>query len=94
MIRVAGSMKFYVYMVICADGTIYTGYTQDIQKRIAQHNSSSQGSKYTRSRRPVKLAYVEILPSQNTAIKRERALKKLSHKQKVVLIEKYKIKEY
>ncbi|MCF2142595.1 MAG: GIY-YIG nuclease family protein [Candidatus Heimdallarchaeota archaeon] len=87
-------MKFYVYMVICADGTIYTGYTQDIQKRIAQHNSSSQGSKYTRSRRPVKLAYVEILPSQNAAIKRERALKKLSHKQKVTLIEKYKIKEH
>jgi len=83
-------MRFFVYMVKCADGTIYTGYTRDLQKRIAQHNAGSQGARYTRTRRPVKLAYVEIFSTQKKAIKRERELKTLSHKQKVALIEKYK----
>ena len=79
-------MKYFVYMVTCADGTIYTGYTKDILKRLDQHNSSSQGARYTKTRRPVKLSFVEIVESQKEAILRELELKRLPRKKKVDLI--------
>ncbi|MHA1738848.1 MAG: GIY-YIG nuclease family protein [Candidatus Heimdallarchaeota archaeon] len=79
-------MKYFVYMVTCADGTLYTGYTSNISQRINQHNSAKSGAKYTRKRRPVKLSYYEILSSQRDAMRREREIKKLTRNQKLNLI--------
>lgn len=73
-------------MVTCSDGTIYTGYTNNITQRIKQHNSTKSGAKYTRKRRPVKLSYYEILSSQREAMHREREIKKLTRNQKLNLI--------
>ena len=77
---------WYVYMLICNDETIYTGIARDPQKRLAEHNNGANGAKYTRSRRPVSLAYQEELPSRSTASSREYQLKKLSRQQKLQLI--------
>ena len=83
-------LKYFVYIVKCADGTYYTGYTSDLTKRIDQHNSGKQGARYTRMRRPVKLAYVEILDSQKKAIKREKEIKKMTRDKKSELIINYR----
>ncbi|MHA1221493.1 MAG: GIY-YIG nuclease family protein [Candidatus Heimdallarchaeota archaeon] len=83
-------MKYFVYMVTCADGTIYTGYTKDLLKRIDQHNAGKQGSKYTSTRRPVKLSFVEIYSSQSEAMKRELELKTFSRVRKLTMIKLYK----
>lgn len=83
-------MKFFVYMVTCSDGTVYTGYTRDINERISQHNKGKHGARYTRTRRPVKLSYVEIVDNQKEAIFRERDIKKLSRDKKLKMIEQYK----
>ncbi len=73
-------------MVTCSDGTIYTGYTKDILKRLEQHNSNSRGARYTLTRRPVKLSFVEIVDSQKEAILRELEIKKLPRRKKIELI--------
>jgi putative endonuclease len=75
------SMTFYVYILLCKDGSFYTGYTKDLDERIKQHENG-KGAKYTKSHRPQKLAYVEIFGSRSSAMKRERVIKKLTHKQK------------
>ena len=75
----------YVYMVMCVDGTIYTGYTTNLNRRIEMHNSG-RGAKYTRSRLPVAPVYKEVLPSKSEALKREAALKKLTRTEKLKLI--------
>jgi putative endonuclease len=80
---------WYVYMVICSDGTIYTGIARDLQKRLAEHNNGANGAKYTRSRRPVSLAYQEELPSRSAASSREYQLKELSREQKKELIRSF-----
>ena len=80
---------WYVYMLVCNDQTIYTGITLDIQKRITEHNNGANGAKYTRSRRPVSLAYLEEFPDRSTASSREYQLKKLSRQQKLELIDAY-----
>ncbi len=80
------SGAWYVYMVICNDQTIYTGITLDVQKRIAEHNNGASGAKYTRSRRPVSLAYLEEFPDRSSASSREYQLKKRSRQQKLQLI--------
>ena len=77
----------FVYIVACADGTLYTGWTYDPQARLNQHNAG-RGAKYTRSRRPVSLVYTEKLPDQQAARRREYALKQLSRTAKMQLIEK------
>ena len=64
LVLVGNLMKYFVYMVVCSDGTVYTGYTTNLSERIKQHNSNSQGAKYTRTRQPVKLAYYEIKNNQ------------------------------
>jgi putative endonuclease len=74
-------------MLECADGTFYTGWTTDPERRVRQHNAG-QGARYTRSRRPVKLVYVEPQPDRATAMKRERAIKAYSHAKKRGMIEK------
>lgn len=71
----------YVYIVKCSDGSYYTGFTTDIERRLAEHNQGI-GSKYTRSRLPVKCVYQEELFSKSEAMKREFAIKKMSHKEK------------
>ena len=72
-------------MVECADGTYYTGWTIDPERRVKMHNAG-RGAKYTQMRRPVELIYVEELPDKSSALKRERAIKRLSRKQKEELL--------
>ncbi len=71
----------YVYMVECADGTYYTGWTADLQARVAAHNAGT-GARYTRGRRPVRLVYWERVPDVPAALRREAALKRMSRAQK------------
>ena len=75
----------YTYILRCADGTLYTGWTNDLQKRIAAHNAGT-GGKYTRSRRPVTLVYYETFPTKEEAMRREYAIKQLSREEKEALI--------
>ncbi len=70
-------MTCYCYIVECADGTYYTGWAIDPHKRLATHNKG-RGAKYTKTRLPVKLIYLEEQPDQRTAMKRERAIKKMT----------------
>jgi putative endonuclease len=78
--------QWCVYMLRCRDGSLYTGYTNDMDKRLEAHNNGKLAAKYTRSRRPVTLVYREQLPSRSAAMKRECALKKLSKAQKEALL--------
>ena len=73
--------KAYMYVVECCDGTYYTGYTTDVKKRIAVHNSG-KGAKYTRARLPVKLIYVEGFDSKEEAMSAEALLKRQKRPQK------------
>ncbi|MDF2874859.1 MAG: hypothetical protein K0R22_1542 [Sporomusa sp.] len=75
----------YTYIVQCADGTFYTGWTTNLETRVAVHNSGS-GARYTRSRLPVTLIYYELQPDESQARKREYAIKRLSRKEKEVLV--------
>ena len=78
---------WYVYLVRCRDGSLYTGIAKSLEKRIAEHNSNNQlGSKYTRARRPVKLVYQESYVSRSQAAKRESEIKRLTKQQKELLI--------
>jgi len=81
------TVTWYVYMLICRDETIYTGVTTDPKKRLAEHNSGVNGAKYTRSRRPVSMVYLEEVPSRSDAASREYRLKRLSRQQKLRLIQ-------
>ncbi len=74
------------YIVECADGTFYTGWAVDAEKRLKVHNSG-RGARYTSMRRPVKLVYVEPQPDRTAAMKRELAIKRLPRKKKLALIE-------
>ena len=78
-------MPFFCYVVECADGTYYTGWTTDPEERVRTHNTG-KGAKYTRTRRPVKLVYIEELPDKSTALKREWEIKKLTRRQKELLL--------
>lgn len=78
-------MSWYVYMLRCKDGSLYTGYTDDPQRRAAVHNAG-KGAKYTRSRLPVELVYQESCTDKSAALRREIAIKKLSKPQKEALI--------
>jgi len=77
----------YTYIVRCADGTLYTGWTDDIEKRLAAHNSG-HGAKYTRSRRPVTLVHLETFDTKEAAMSREWHIKRLSRAAKLTLIDK------
>lgn len=80
-------MQYFVYILKCADGTYYIGNTQDLDKRLRQHNGEIRGgAKYTRSRRPVKFLYTERAESVNQALKREIELKALTRAEKTQLI--------
>lgn len=79
--------KWYVYMVECADGTLYSGVTTDVERRIKEHNDSPKGAKYTRAKRPVVLVYTERCENRSGATKREYALKQLSREEKLKLVQ-------
>jgi putative endonuclease len=78
-------MAYFCYILACSDGTYYTGWTTDPERRLRQHNRGA-GARYTRGRRPVRLVYLEEQPDKVSALKRERAIKALSHEQKKKLI--------
>lgn len=76
-----------VYIVRCADGSLYTGIARDLDRRIAEHNADKgAGASYTRSRRPVRLVYREPAPDRSAASKREYQIKQLSRAEKLALI--------
>lgn len=80
-------MTCFCYILECADGTLYTGWTTDPQRREAQHNRG-RGARYTRTRRPVRLIYVEPQADRAAAMRRERQLKAMPHHRKKALAEK------
>jgi putative endonuclease len=77
--------RWHVYLLRCADGTLYTGITTDVERRVKQHNAGT-ASRYTRSRRPVVLVYRKRVADQSTALRREIAIKKLSRAEKDELV--------
>jgi len=82
---------WWVYFVTCADGTLYTGITTNINRRIEQHNGlRAGGARYTAARRPVSLAYLEPSDNRSLASKREYVLRKLPKKQKLALVAAFK----
>ncbi len=80
------SDSWYVYILTCADGTLYTGVTNDVEKRVLAHNEAKTGAKYTKARRPVVLSYFEAQSGRGAALKREAVIKKLSRIEKQLLI--------
>ena len=78
----------WVYMLRCADGSLYTGWTNDLERRVQTH-AAGCGAKYTRSRLPVELVYAESLPTKSEALRREAALKRLRRAEKLELIQNY-----
>ena len=79
---------WYVYILQCGDGTLYTGIAKDVAQRLQMH-SSGEGAKYTRGRGPLKLCYQESAESHSQALRREYAIKRLSRAEKLALIEQY-----
>ena len=82
-------MNHYVYIVCCADGSLYTGYATDVEKRVREHNgevNAKAAARYTRGRRPVSLVYTELCASRSDALKRECAIKTLTRSEKLLLI--------
>ena len=75
----------WVYILRCGDGSLYTGWTNDLERRLAAH-ASGKGGKYTRSHLPVELVYYESLPGPREAMSRERQIKALSRREKLALI--------
>ncbi|MER1992582.1 MAG: GIY-YIG nuclease family protein [Eubacteriales bacterium] len=78
-------MSAYTYLLRCSDGTLYCGWTDNIEKRLAAHNSG-KASKYTRSRLPVKLVYFETFDTKQEAMSREARIKQLSRREKLALV--------
>lgn len=81
-------MAAFVYMLRCKDGSLYTGWTNDLEHRLAMHNSG-RGAKYTRGRGPLELVYSEELPDKEAALRRECAIKKLRREQKLALLQSW-----
>ena len=79
---------FYVYILKCGDGSFYCGYTNDVEKRFEKHKSG-KGAKYTRSRLPLEIVYVEELETKSDALKREYAIKNMTRSQKEKLVAGY-----
>jgi len=80
------SNNWFVYILSCADNSLYTGITTNLERRVLEHNDSKKGAKYTRARRPVKLVYSEPAIDRSTATRREAALKSLTSDKKRELI--------
>jgi putative endonuclease len=78
-------MAVYIYIVECADQTLYTGWTTDVERRLKAHNAG-RGAKYTQQRQPVRLVYIEEAPDRRAALKRELQIKRMSRVEKLKLI--------
>lgn len=85
-------MAYFCYMVRCNDGSYYTGWTLDPERRTKQHNSG-KGAKYTRLHQPVELVYVEPQPDLGTAMRRERCIKSMTHAKKYKMVEAYRLEK-
>lgn len=86
--------RHFVYVLSCADNTLYTGYTTDLAKRVAEHNgegttksAKTAGARYTRGRRPVTMLYSESFTTRSAALKREAAIKQLTRAEKLALVQ-------
>ena len=79
--------KWFVYILNCADGTLYTGITNDLDRRIKAHNAGT-ASKYTRVRRPVSIVYSEEVETKGNALRRELQIKRLTRSEKMAIIKK------
>ena len=79
--------KWFVYILNCADGTLYTGITNDLDRRIKAHNAGT-ASKYTRVRRPVSIAYSEEVETKGDALRRELQIKRLTRSEKMAIVKK------
>ena len=79
-------MTHYVYVVECSDGTLYTGYTTDVERRVEEHNAG-EGAKYTRGRTPVEVVHVEEYATRSDAMSREAEIKKMSRMEKERLVD-------
>ena len=82
----------YTYIVKCKDGSLYTGWTNDLEKRIIAHNEG-KGAKYTKSRRPVTLVYYETFETKEEAMSREYHIKRMSRREKEKLLDEFSYKE-
>lgn len=85
MARIVTDM-WYVYILLCADDTLYTGSTNNLEARVARHNGTTGGAKYTRSRKPVRVVYVERKRTRSRALSREAMIKKLTRAEKLALV--------
>lgn len=79
-------MVYFVYILECADQSLYVGYTNNLEKRLQEHNESKRGAHYTKTRRPVALSYHETFSTLGEALRREAEIKSWQRKQKLALI--------
>ena len=79
-------MPYVVYILRCADGTLYTGIAKNIKSRLREHNTAPRGARYTRGRRPVRLVYRENAGNRSSALKREAAIKRMPREKKLALL--------
>lgn len=82
------SSQWYVYILRCHDGSLYTGVSTDVSRRLVEHNHGSRGARYTRSRRPVSLLYHESVGSRSEAQQREYAIRRLNREGKLALAQR------
>lgn len=78
---------YHLYILRCADATLYTGITTDVTRRVREHNTSLFGAKYTRGRRPVSLVFTRVFPNRSIAATEEARIKRLARKKKILLIQ-------
>ena len=78
--------KWFLYILLCSDGTYYTGVTTDVDRRLNEHNTNKRGAKYTKTRRPVNLVYTKEFGNRSSAQAAEYKVKRLTKKQKILLI--------
>lgn len=83
--RASVGQRHFVYMLACGDGTLYTGYTTDVERRVAEHRSGD-GAKYTRGRNPLDIVHVEAFEDRSAALRREAEIKQLPRDEKEKLI--------
>ena len=79
-------MEYVVYILSCADGTYYTGITNDLERRLVAHNTGKAGAKYTRGRRPVRLLWSEVCATRGAALMREAVIKGMTRSEKEEMI--------
>lgn len=82
-------MMYHVYIITCADGSLYTGITTDVERRLREHNNTARGAKYTRARRPVSLAATWPASDRSAALREEARIKRLTRKEKLHLIDTF-----